>query len=136
MTDKIEFIISENPEETEKLFRSMSHEELVANCVAASQTIQNLVEVAELNRRRAEVITDLGRILEKDRRLLFEAMQKQSKGLDMAATELAGREKRKDRAELYMELRAHAAAWMERPPSPIQWPADIGTLKIEEEPAR
>lgn len=120
----IRFVTAESAAESEPLFRSMSHDELVRNCIAAQQLIGLQIARAEYHKERADRVTKLGKEIESLCRKylgLFERIQRQ-----MASTmkEFAGRERRKDRAEIYAGILTAVRETLASAPPVICWPID------------
>ena len=123
MGETVKFITAESAVESEPLFRSMSHEELVQNCIAAQKLIGMQIARAEFHKERAEIVTRLCLELERYARRSFSAMEICAKFLNKAATDLSSRPFRKLRAEAYAAARSHLNEIISFPIPPIEMPA-------------
>lgn len=120
----VKFVTAESAAESEPLFRSMSHDELVRNCLAAQELIGLQIARAEYHKERADRVTKLGKEIDVVCRKylgLFERIQRQ-----MASTmkEFAGRDQRKDRAEIYAGILTAVRETLAAAPPAISWPIE------------
>jgi choline kinase len=102
----IKFVTAESAAESEPLFRSLTHDELVQNCIAAQQMIGTQIARAEYHKERADRVSELGKETEMLCRKYLGVFERVERHLSAATKEFAGRDKRKARAEIYANVLA------------------------------
>jgi hypothetical protein len=111
------FIMAEKIEESERLYLSMTREQLIENCIAAASEILPLMTAAE----KLGDAVDNGRAAESLCRKFFSIFETQV--LILSSPNLEGRQKRRLRDEALEKIKAVSLAAIETELPSIEWPA-------------
>lgn len=122
MTGTVQFITSQNPAEAEKLFRSMSHDDLVANCIAAEKMVREHID------RTNEASTN-GQAFERMCKRQREFLRRVAGTFDTAR--LAPRAQRRG---IYIQTQSNIRELVDIPLPVVDWPSDAKFIPQKPKP--